>query len=79
MAPEINGELLGKRRIGASLPVCERGWVATALVERFPKTWAAVQKAPLPGIYGWGPTVVFSLLKGGRANCRRTPACSTPG
>jgi aspartyl/asparaginyl beta-hydroxylase (cupin superfamily) len=64
VAPEMNAELLGKKDWSV-LPVCERGWVATALVERFPKTWAAVQKAPLPGIYGWGPTVVFSLLKAG--------------
>ena len=63
-APEMNAELLGKKD-WSILPMCERGWVATTLVKRFPKTWAAVQKAPLPGIHGWGPTVVFSLLKAG--------------
>ena len=62
VAPEINAELLATRN-WSILPVCEQGWVATALVDRFPRTWDAVRKAPLPGIYGWGPTVVFSLLK----------------
>jgi aspartyl/asparaginyl beta-hydroxylase (cupin superfamily) len=35
------------------------------MTRRFPKTWEAIRQAPLPGIYGWGPTVVFSLLKAG--------------
>jgi aspartyl/asparaginyl beta-hydroxylase (cupin superfamily) len=35
------------------------------VIDQCPATWEAVLKLPLPRISGWGPTVVFSLLKGG--------------
>lgn len=47
------------------LPLWERGWAASRIVERFPQTAAAIRRAPLPAIYGWGPTIVFSLLEAG--------------
>ena len=62
--PEANATLLGKKDWSV-LPISERGWVSTEMTRRFPKTWEAIRQAPLPGIYGWGPTVVFSLLKAG--------------
>jgi aspartyl/asparaginyl beta-hydroxylase (cupin superfamily) len=64
VVPEANAGLKGKKD-WSILPICERGWVTTSLVQRFPVTWETVRQAPLPGIYGWGPTVVFSLLKAG--------------
>lgn len=62
--PEANLSLL-QNHDWSVLPLCEQGWVSQNAVRRFPRTWAALQKAPLPAIYGWGPTVVFSLLKAG--------------
>jgi hypothetical protein len=47
------------------LPLWERGWAAQKIVERFPRTAELIRRAPLPAIYGWGPTVVFSLLEAG--------------
>jgi aspartyl/asparaginyl beta-hydroxylase (cupin superfamily) len=61
---EANQALLGKRDWSV-LSLCENGWVTPNIVERFPRTWAAVQQAPVPAIFGWGPTVVLSLLKAG--------------
>ena len=46
--------------------LCENGWVVPKVIERCPRTWRAVlEAAPLPRVAGWGPTVVFSLLKAG--------------
>ncbi len=64
VAPEANRALLGSRD-WSILPLCENGWLAPSIVERCPSTWAAALQAPLPRISGWGPTVVFSMLKGG--------------
>jgi aspartyl/asparaginyl beta-hydroxylase (cupin superfamily) len=64
VAAAANKELRGKTDWSV-LPLCENSWVARATVERFPRTWAAVRRAPLPGIYGWGPTIVLSKLKAG--------------
>ncbi len=47
------------------LPLCEQGWLTPDAVRRCPRTWEAVLQVPLPRISGWGPTVVFSLLKPG--------------
>ncbi|MDT8758659.1 aspartyl/asparaginyl beta-hydroxylase domain-containing protein [Sphingomonas psychrotolerans] len=47
------------------LSLCENGWLAPDIVQRCPRTWDAVLRVPLPRIAGWGPTVVFSLLKAG--------------
>ena len=64
VAGEANRELLGKKD-WSILPLCENGWLSPDVVERCPGTWETVLQAPLPRISGWGPTVVFSLLKAG--------------
>jgi aspartyl/asparaginyl beta-hydroxylase (cupin superfamily) len=46
--------------------LCENGWIVPKVIECCPRTWQAVlQSAPLPRVAGWGPTVVFSMLKAG--------------
>jgi aspartyl/asparaginyl beta-hydroxylase (cupin superfamily) len=48
------------------LSLCERGWLAPGIVRRCPRTWETIlNHAPLPRIAGWGPTVLFSMLKAG--------------
>lgn len=47
------------------LSLCENGWLTPDVVQNCPKTWEAILKAPLPRIAGWGPTIVFSMLKAG--------------
>ena len=64
VAPEANRALLGKKD-WSILPLCENGWLVPNVLDQCPRTWEAMLKAPLPRISGWGPTVVFSLLKGG--------------
>lgn len=49
----------------SALFLCENGKVSSELVERCPKTWEAVQNAPLATVASWGPTVMFSLLRAG--------------
>jgi aspartyl/asparaginyl beta-hydroxylase (cupin superfamily) len=49
----------------SALFLCENGWAVPKVIERCPNTWEAMMQAPLPRISGWGPTVMFSLLKGG--------------
>lgn len=49
----------------SALFLCENGRVNDELVARCPRSWEAVQQAPLASIPGWGPTVMFSLLKAG--------------
>jgi aspartyl/asparaginyl beta-hydroxylase (cupin superfamily) len=56
---------LVENRDWSALFLCENGKPDTALVERCPSTWGAVNQAPLASIPGWGPTVMFSLLKAG--------------
>jgi len=64
VAPEANKALLGKKD-WSILPLCENGWLTPSVIEKCPVTWETMLQAPLPRIPGWGPTVVFSLLKGG--------------
>jgi len=64
VAPEANRELMGSKD-WSILPLCENGWLATKIVEHCPNTWEAVLRVPLPRISGWGPTVVFSVLRAG--------------
>src|SRR5437868_3050369 len=64
VAPEANTALLGKRD-WSILPLCENGWLTPNVIDRCPVTWDTILKAPVPRISGWGPTVVFSLLKAG--------------
>jgi len=56
---------LVENRDWSALFLCENGKPDDALIERCPATWAAVNEAPLARIAGWGPTVMFSLLKAG--------------
>jgi aspartyl/asparaginyl beta-hydroxylase (cupin superfamily) len=49
----------------SALFLCENGRPDAVLIERCPATWAAVNEAPLARVPGWGPTVMFSLLKAG--------------
>ncbi len=48
----------------SALFLCENGNVVEEAVARCPKTWEAVQAAPLPRISN-SPTVMFSLLRAG--------------
>ena len=59
-----NTALIDNRNWSA-LFLCENGKVDEEIVGRCPRTWAAVQQAPLPRIASWGPTVMFSLLRAG--------------
>jgi aspartyl/asparaginyl beta-hydroxylase (cupin superfamily) len=59
-----NKELVGNKDWSA-LFLCENGWAVPKIIERCPRTWEAVLKAPVPRISGWGPTAMFSLLKAG--------------
>lgn len=61
---DTNKELVDNKEWSA-LFLVENGQPDRALIERCPKTWEAVSKAPLPRIPGWGPTIMFSLLKAG--------------
>jgi aspartyl/asparaginyl beta-hydroxylase (cupin superfamily) len=49
----------------SALFLSENGGRDERLVAGCPKAWEAVQHAPLVDIAGWGPTVMFSLLKAG--------------
>lgn len=49
----------------SALFLCENGRPDERLIERCPRTWEALRQAPLVAIPGWGPTVMFSLLKAG--------------
>jgi hypothetical protein len=48
----------------SALFLCENGKLSDEVVARCPKTWEAVQSAPLPRIAN-SPTVMFSLLRPG--------------
>jgi aspartyl/asparaginyl beta-hydroxylase (cupin superfamily) len=56
--------LLDKRDWSA-LFLCENGERSEEAIERCPRTWEAMQSAPLPWIDGWEPTIMFSLLRPG--------------
>jgi aspartyl/asparaginyl beta-hydroxylase (cupin superfamily) len=49
----------------SALFLSENGGRDERLVARCPKAWEALQQAPLVDIPGWGPTVMFSLLRAG--------------
>jgi aspartyl/asparaginyl beta-hydroxylase (cupin superfamily) len=61
---DANKALVGGKDWSA-LFLCENGATAAKAVERCPRTWAAIQQAPLVRIPGRGPTAMFSLLKAG--------------
>lgn len=49
----------------SALFLSENGRPDERLIARCPRTWEVLQGAPLADIPGWGPTVMFSLLKAG--------------
>jgi aspartyl/asparaginyl beta-hydroxylase (cupin superfamily) len=57
--------LLVDKKDWSALLLVENGWVVPEVLDRCPRTWELMLKLPLPRISGWGPTVMFSLLKGG--------------
>lgn len=63
-APRLDGNSLLDNADWSALFLCENGKVADDIVAQCPKTWAAVQNAPLPWIAS-SPTVMFSLLRAG--------------
>ena len=62
--PRLDGNKLLDDADWSARFLCENGKVDEALVERCPKTWQAVQAAPLAHITSH-PTVMFSLLRPG--------------
>jgi aspartyl/asparaginyl beta-hydroxylase (cupin superfamily) len=61
----VSKALLDGRDWGV-LALCEQGWVDPDYIKRCPSTWdALLRHAPVPRVCGWGPSVVFSLLKAG--------------
>jgi aspartyl/asparaginyl beta-hydroxylase (cupin superfamily) len=68
---ETNKPLIGSKNWSV-VSLCEIGWVAPDLIERCPRTWDAVLKAPLIRIPGVGPVVVFSMLRAGAHIARHT-------
>jgi aspartyl/asparaginyl beta-hydroxylase (cupin superfamily) len=73
---DANKELV-ENRDWSALFLCENGKPDAALLERCPKTWEAVNQAPLARIPGFGPTVMFSLLKAGARIERHTGMFNT--
>ncbi|HET9428919.1 MAG TPA: aspartyl/asparaginyl beta-hydroxylase domain-containing protein [Allosphingosinicella sp.] len=59
--PRLDANPLLDRPDWSALFLCENGVVSDEVVARFPKSWQAVQSAPLNS----APTVMFSLLRAG--------------
>ena len=60
------GKALPDGRDWGVLALCEQGWVDPDFVRSCPRTWETLLRhAPVPRVPGWGPSVVFSLLKAG--------------
>ena len=65
-APLGDNEALLNNRDWSVLALIEQGWLEPDIVRRCPLTWETLlTHAPLPRIAGWGPTMVFSMLKAG--------------
>jgi aspartyl/asparaginyl beta-hydroxylase (cupin superfamily) len=61
----VSKALLDKKDWGV-LVFCEQGWLEPEHIERCPRTWDTILRhAPLPRVAGWGPSIIFSLLKAG--------------
>jgi hypothetical protein len=63
----------------SALHLWKNGVRDDAACARCPVTTAAVEALPLTDIPGRTPTVFFSVLRPGRASCRRIPASPTSG
>ena len=61
----VSKALADKRDWGV-LVFCEQGWLEPKHIERCPRTWETILRhAPVPRVAGWGPSIIFSLLKAG--------------
>ncbi len=61
----VSKALADKRDWGV-LVFCEQGWMEPEHIKRCPRTWETVlQHAPVPRVAGWGPSIIFSMLKAG--------------
>lgn len=48
------------------ITLSEQGWLTPENVERCPITWQILLRhAPVPRVAGWGPNVIFSMLRAG--------------
>jgi len=48
------------------MTLCEQGWLTPDHVKRCPITWQTLLRhAPVPRVAGWGPNVIFSMLRAG--------------
>jgi aspartyl/asparaginyl beta-hydroxylase (cupin superfamily) len=57
---------LPNNRDWSVMTLCEQGWLTPGHVERCPITWQTLlQHAPVPRVAGWGPNVIFSMLRAG--------------
>jgi hypothetical protein len=60
------GKALRDGRNWGVLALCEQGWLDPAYIDRCPRTWdTLLRHVPVPRVPGWGPSMVFSLLKAG--------------
>lgn len=60
------GKALADGRDWGVLALCEQGWIDPGYIERCPRTWdILLRNAPVPRVPGWGPSVIFSMLKAG--------------
>ncbi len=62
--PRVDDSALKDNQDWSALFLCENGEVFEEAVARCPRTWEAVQAAPLP-YHANSPTVMFSLLRAG--------------
>ena len=61
----VNKALLDNRDWSV-MTLCEQGWLTPDHVERCPITWQSLLRhAHVPRVSGWGPSVLFSMLKAG--------------
>jgi aspartyl/asparaginyl beta-hydroxylase (cupin superfamily) len=57
---------LPNNRDWSVITLCEQGWLTPDQVERCPITWQTLLRhAPVPRVAGWGPSVIFSMLRAG--------------
>ena len=63
--PRMDDNQLLDNRDWSALFLCENGTPADAVIARCPRTWEAIQAAPLPRINQSAPTAMFSLLRPG--------------
>ena len=57
---------LPNKRDWSVLTLCEQGWLTPENVQNCPITWRMLlEHAPVPRVAGWGPNVIFSMLKAG--------------